>query len=447
MRAQRVAVRRAVSYLVGAVAGYGVLLVLAASFAVAARISSVLFGDFLTMVAPRDFEFPVLWQYPVFIAAIVLVVVPVLAVARWSARWELRGAGWLLTRDVPAAAPVARPGMVGWLRGLVVDGRTWRAVGWIGGKATAGLALLTFALMPFLLAFDAYRTAGLHYPWNDNHPGEVFLAGEKWFTQIGFSGASYSVNLVLFVAAELVVAAAWLFWCTPALARLHARLTWWVLFSPVTQLQRRVGELAETRADAVDAHTAELRRIERDLHDGMQAQLVNVTMRLGMAERRLADDPAVVGTLIEEARSGAEDAMTGLRDVLRTMYPPILGDRGLRGALLGLAGGCATATTAEVGELDDLPAPVEAAAYFVASEALTNVAKHSAASQADVTVRRELRSLLVEVTDNGLGGADEDGGTGIVGMRRRVAALDGWLEVTSPVGGPTVVVAELPCGS
>ncbi len=234
----------------------------------------------------------------------------------------------------------------------------------------------------------------------------------------------------------------------PGLARAHARSCLAVLTpSAAEQLARRVDTLTETRAKVMDAHGAELRRIERDLHDGTQARLVALSMRLGMAREALHEDPETMAVLLAEAHQSAEEAMVELRDVIRTMYPPILADRGLAGALWAMAARAAVPTQVDVGPLGTVPAAVEAAAYFAVAEGLTNVAKHSRATAASVRVSRAGAVLSVVVTDNGVGGADAARGTGLSGIARRAAALDGSLQVSSPAGGPTSVRVELPCGS
>lgn len=218
--------------------------------------------------------------------------------------------------------------------------------------------------------------------------------------------------------------------------------------SPKAQLVERVEQLKATRADAVAAHGAELRRIERDLHDGAQARLVSLSMRIGLAKRAYDRDPDAARKLLEDAQDQAEEALTELRNVVRGIHPPILTDRGLVGAVRALA----SSSGLEVGVVDDgvedgvrAPAAVEAAAYFVIAEALTNAAKYSGSPTAWVELARVPRGLKVRVGDHGQGGADEKGGTGLLGMRRRVAALDGSVDVSSPVGGPTVIEVELPC--
>ncbi|MET7737101.1 histidine kinase [Streptomyces sp. NPDC005402] len=218
--------------------------------------------------------------------------------------------------------------------------------------------------------------------------------------------------------------------------------------SPKARLARRVEELKETRADAIAAHEAELRRIERDLHDGAQANLVALSMRIGLAKRAYDRDPDAARKLLDDAQTQAEQALTELRHVVRGIHPPILTDRGLVGAVRALAAGSGLAVRVEDGGLDEgtrAPAAVEAAAYFVVAESLTNVAKYSGTDRAEVRLARTRRGLTVRVRDEGRGGADESAGSGLLGMRRRVAALDGTFEVTSPAGGPTVIDVELPC--
>jgi signal transduction histidine kinase len=218
-----------------------------------------------------------------------------------------------------------------------------------------------------------------------------------------------------------------------------------VLVSPRrAEMAERIETLETTRAGAVDAQETELRRIERDLHDGAQARLVALGMSLGMAEQKLSDDPERASELLAEARIGAEHALRELRDLARGIHPPVLADRGLEAALRSLA----SSTPLPVGLSVDVaprPAPaVESAAYFVAAEALANAAKHARAHRVDVRIVRLGDSIELEVHDDGDGGADPEG-SGLRGLRRRVEALDGRLSVTSPRGGPTTLRAELPC--
>ncbi|MEU1346365.1 sensor domain-containing protein [Streptomyces sp. NPDC005795] len=218
---------------------------------------------------------------------------------------------------------------------------------------------------------------------------------------------------------------------------------------PSSQLIVRVAELTHSRAGAVEAHGAELRRIERDLHDGAQARIVALSMRIGLAKQVLDRDPAAARQRLDEAQDGVDAALAELRHVVRGIHPPILTDRGLTGAVRALAADSAVPVTVELDGVEDglrLPAAIEAAAYFVIAEALTNINKHSGATAADVRIDRAPGALLVAIGDDGHGGADERGGSGLVGIRRRIAALDGTTRISSPSGGPTDIEVELPCG-
>ena len=208
----------------------------------------------------------------------------------------------------------------------------------------------------------------------------------------------------------------------------------------------RIEVLEASRAGAIDVQDAELRRIERDLHDGAQARLVALGMNLGMAEQKLQDDPEAVRELLAEARRGAGEALEELRDLARGIHPPILTDRGLEAAISALAARSPVHVRLSV-DLPQRPAgTVESAAYFVVSEALANVIKHAHATRVDILIQHTDGLLVAEVADDGRGGADP-AGRGLTGLRQRVTALDGTLRITSPEGGPTTLRAELPCGS
>ena len=212
------------------------------------------------------------------------------------------------------------------------------------------------------------------------------------------------------------------------------------------RLEQRIEVLETSRAGAVDVQETELRRIERDLHDGAQARLVALGMNLGLAEQKLAGDPEAARDLVAEARAGVEQALRELRDLARGVHPPVLTDRGLGAAVASLAHASAIPVVVEEDVPDRPPAVVETAAYFVVAEAMANAAKHAEATQITVRIARGVDRLVVEVADDGRGGADTTG-PGLVGLRRRVEALDGTLAVTSPSGGGTALRAELPCAS
>jgi signal transduction histidine kinase len=210
------------------------------------------------------------------------------------------------------------------------------------------------------------------------------------------------------------------------------------------ELEQRVETLTDTRSRAVDISLSERRRIERDLHDGAQQQLVKLAMDLGMAREKIESDPEAAKALVAEAHEEAKTALTEIRNLVRGIHPAVLTDRGLDPAISALAGRSPVPVQVDVQLPERPPEAVESAAYFVVAEALTNVARHSQATEARVRVAREGMYLIVEVSDNGVGGADAGRGTGLAGLADRVNAFDGRLSVTSPAGGPTSVRAELP---
>ncbi len=216
------------------------------------------------------------------------------------------------------------------------------------------------------------------------------------------------------------------------------------LLSPSDELERRIEELESDRGTVVDTAAADLRRIERDLHDGAQARLVALAMDLGLAKEKLLEDPEAAARMVGEAHGEVKLALQELRDLARGIHPAVLTDRGLDAALSSVAARC----TVPVQVVTDLPerpaAAIEGIAYFTASELLTNVSKHSGARTAAVEVWRAQDRLLVQVRDDGRGGAAAGAGSGLAGLAERLDAVDGLLVVDSPVGGPTAVTAELP---
>jgi signal transduction histidine kinase len=211
------------------------------------------------------------------------------------------------------------------------------------------------------------------------------------------------------------------------------------------ELRLRVSQLTTTRAETVDAQAAELRRIERDLHDGAQARLVSLGMALGLAEEMLDHDPQAARRLLAEARESSSTALVELRHLVRGIHPPVLAERGLEGAVRALAMSLPLPVAVDGALHGRLDTPVESAAYFAVAEALTNVTRHSHAREAWVSLRHEDGTLFLMVGDDGTGGANPSGGTGLRGMERRLAAFDGTMTLSSPPGGPTIVTMELPC--
>jgi signal transduction histidine kinase len=217
--------------------------------------------------------------------------------------------------------------------------------------------------------------------------------------------------------------------------------------SRAEQLEHRVEHLTQTRAGVVDAADAERRRLERDLHDGTQQRLVSLAMNLGMA-REQATTVDEARQVIAEAHEETKAALTELRNLVRGLHPAVLEDRGLDAALSGVAARMPIPVrlTVDVSPSRRPPPVIEAVAYFVVSEGLTNITKHAQASQAEVFVRRAGDRLHVIVTDDGGGGADPSRGTGLAGLAKRAESVDGTFEINSPPGGPTLLTVDLPCG-
>ncbi len=216
---------------------------------------------------------------------------------------------------------------------------------------------------------------------------------------------------------------------------------------PQAQLTSQVQHLARSRAVAVDTAAADLRRLERDLHDGAQARLVALGMNLRAAERLIHANPEAAAALVAEAREASARALTELRELVRGVHPPVLADRGLADAVRALALDSPLNVEAEIDLPGRLPAPIETACYFSVAELLTNAVKHSGARDARIAMRHSGSMLRVEVTDFGLGGADPARGSGLAGIEKRLASFDGILAISSPPGGPTMAVMEVPCAS
>ncbi len=263
----------------------------------------------------------------------------------------------------------------------------------------------------------------------------------------GVNGTAGLVLTMLGVVEGLLGLLFW--WMPPAIfVRAHAHLAY-ALLAPTekTRLAQRVYELTASRAETVDTQAAELRRIERDLHDGAQARLVALGMSLGLAEVELDRNPDGARALLAEAREASSTALAELRDLVRGIHPPVLADRGLVGAVEALALAAPFPVAVEADVPDRLPAPVESAAYFAVAEALTNAVKHSGATAAAIRLVHRGDVLDLSVRDDGVGGATTEAGGGLRGIERRLSAFDGTLRVESPVGGPTEIAMVLPCAS
>jgi signal transduction histidine kinase len=234
-------------------------------------------------------------------------------------------------------------------------------------------------------------------------------------------------------------------WLVPRALDSRTLAVLWPGSAPDAALAGRVQQLKQTRADAVDTAAAELRRVERDLHDGAQARLVALGMSLRAAERLIPSAPQAATALVAEAIQTSSKALTELRDLVRGIHPPVLADRGLGDAVRALALDTPLHTEMDIDLPGRLDAPIESACYFAVAEALANAVKHSGARHVQIRMQHAGGLLRIEVTDDGAGGADPLRGSGLLGLERRLGTFDGILAVSSPPGGPTIVVIEVPC--
>ncbi|AJF65051.1 sensor histidine kinase [Streptomyces vietnamensis] len=344
-----------------------------------------------------------------FVVVATVFCVPALTVAQ---RWRFRR---LLGIDIP------RPGLR----------RPWRQLAYhsLAGMLFGTLEAVVAVLIPAGLALSLTTVWVYAIPrkWRIEHP--------EYATQAAY----LSVAGLLVLAAVPYLAAALVRFESEVVPTLLGR-------SREEDLVRRVEDLTESRAGAVDAADAERRRIERDLHDGAQQRLVSLALNLGIAKATLVDLPPEAREVIDAAHREAKEAIEELSGLVRGLHPAVLDELGLDAALSGLAARAPLPVRLRT-DLPRRPAPaVEAVAYFVVSEALTNVAKHAReATRADVTVTRLGGILRMVITDDGLGGADPGRGSGLTGLAQRVRSVDGTFRMSSPVGGPTMMSVDLPC--
>ena len=374
------------------------------------------------------------------LASILWVGVPLLvvflAVARGLADLHRRWAGRMLGTPIPRPYKPPAKGMWRRARRIAGDSATWRDLTWLLCNATAGVFLVALQLVLFLGVL--FYLVAIPIIWQT--PAAHLFTQDLGITTIGprhnawLTGVEAAICLIIW------------FLVGKPLMRGHARMARGLL-SPgkKARLALRVQQLTEQRTETVDSHAAEVRRIERDLHDGAQARLVALGMNLGLAEELLASDPETARKLLAEARASTGTALSELRDLVRGIHPPVLADRGLDGAIRALALGSALPVDVHI----DLPgrpaAPVESAVYFAVAETLANTAKHAHAERAAVTITYAEGRMRVVVRDDGRGGARRGPGGGLHGITRRLAAFDGTVDVDSPVGGPTEVIMEVPC--
>jgi signal transduction histidine kinase len=350
------------------------------------------------------------------------------------ARFERARFALLLGAGIPAAPLPPEP--VWWRRLLrpMRSAAAWRQVCYAVIRFPLSLVQVVllsvvWSLGPALMALPLYNSA---LPGGGAHLDGYVAHGA------GPMAVSVLAGLLLLLAAPQV---------TRGLAIMDAAAGVLLLGSAGRAgLTARIGELETSRARVMDAAEAERRRIERDLHDGAQQRLVSLAMELGRAKAKFSADPEAAAAIVGQAHEQAKEALAELRNLVRGVHPPVLSDRGLDAALSGLAALSPVPVTVRVDLKARPAASVEAIAYFVVAEALTNVAKHAHASRAEVTVSRSGDQLALAIFDDGVGGADP-AGQGLSGLAARVAGVDGRLWVTSPAGGPTSVEVVLPCGS
>jgi signal transduction histidine kinase len=317
----------------------------------------------------------------------------------------------------------------------LADSATWRDLLWM---TVDPMGVCVLPLFPAALLLWGLFGALMPVYWNPL----VQSGGNQWYAFIRVTNEHTALLSVPVGLAFIVLA----LWSTPYLLRWYGKAAHSML-APTKQaaLEQQVAHLSESRAEAVDTGAAEIRRIERDLHDGAQARLIAMGMTLSAAEDVIDQNPAAARALLLEARDASVKALTELRDLVRGIHPPVLADRGIGEAVRALA----MDSPLKVQVTNELPgrppAPVESAAYFAVSELLANVAKHAGAHQVWIDMRYERGALRIDVGDDGRGGATPGEGTGLRGIERRLSAFDGILALSSPPGGPTVATMELPC--
>ncbi|MFI9203223.1 sensor histidine kinase [Streptomyces sp. NPDC053048] len=355
-----------------------------------------------------------------------------------AARW----AGVHISPPEPLAVGRTRKGRAA-AGAVLADEGFWRDLLWAWAEPVVGGLLVAVPLA--LIEYGAFGVLVQPFVWR-------LIDDGNWYAFIPVHSTATMLASALLGLAFMVCGAC----LAPAVLRSHARWSRLLLSAPRgTELARRIEQLTDTRAEALDVQAAELRRIERDLHDGAQARLVALGMTLDSATRLLDTDPARARKLLLEVRETSARALEDLRELVRGIHPPVLADRGLGDAVRSLALDSFLDVHVDARLPVRLPSPLESAAYFAVSELLTNAAKHSGARDVHVHIALERSEeplpegegawLRITVTDDGRGGADASRGTGLLGVRRRLATFDGTLALHSPQGGPTTVTMEIPC--
>jgi signal transduction histidine kinase len=345
-------------------------------------------------------------------------------------------------QGTPVARPTYRPADpgAGWFRKSIAPLRQSQA--WL--DLLHGIVGFVPALVGFVVAVTwwAMALAGITYPISSR-----FVPDEEENPVVkAVLGADTEINRLIFFTGIGVIALLTLPFVLRAMAEIEASFARAMLIS-LAQLQGRIVDLTESRAAAVSAEATALRRLERDIHDGPQQRLVRLAMDLSRAQRQLDRNPDAARQTLTEAIGQTRETLDELRALSRGIAPPILADRGLGPALAALASRSTIPVTLQLRIDRRLPAAVENTVYFVAAEALANVAKHSGATAATVSMERADGVIRLVVEDDGVGGANLAKGHGLAGLADRVRAIDGRLAIDSPDGGPTVLKAEVPCES
>ncbi|NJP49217.1 sensor histidine kinase [Streptomyces sp. SBST2-5] len=370
--------------------------------------------------------------------------VPVLAAGLAGCRglgaMERARARGLLDLEVGEPEPLRmkRQGLMAWIGAVLKSGASWRAL-------LYAVLHMPWAIFAFTVAAVVWSMGWtlLTYPlWFWVFPlyagqGGIQLYGDDQHTV--YLDNPFEITVTALVGLLITMAVPWIVRALTTVDRVMV----YGLLGP-SRLATRVVELESDRGVVVDTAAADLRRIERDLHDGAQARLVNLAMDLGLAKEKLREDPQTAARMVDEAHGEVKTALQELRDLARGIHPAVLTDRGLDAALSSVASRCKVPVQVEV-DLPERPAPaIEGIAYFTVSELLQNISKHSGATAASVEVWRAGNRLMLQVVDNGVGGADPARGSGLAGLAERLDAVDGVLVIDSPAGGPTRVTAELP---
>lgn len=379
--------------------------------------------------------------------SVTIVGLPLFVITMLSMRWlgavERGRAMVFLGHRVPQ--PHWRPMTGSWwqrTKSAMVDPAAWKVVAYCLLMLPWGIITFTVVVVAWSVSLSLLTVPLWTWVFPDNNDVDVDLP--YWMLGRSAAGIAASVGVTL-VGVVLTVLTPW---AVRGLAKVDRAMVSSLLGGdPNEALRERVSELTQSRDASVTSATTELKRIERDLHDGAQQRLVSLAMDLGLAREQLAagSDPAEAAPLVARAHDEAKAAIAELRDLVRGIHPSVLTDRGLDAAISGLVSRCPVPVEVVVDLPSRPPSAVEATAYFVVAEALTNIAKHSRATKGRVEVRRDGDHLVVQISDNGSGGADIRPGGGLAGLRDRVAAVEGRLALASPVGGPTMLMVDLPC--